>query len=134
MKSETQLETLPSLGETIVLFIIKTNESVSGYRIRKHFMETAKRGLSFGTLVPMLHRFEKAQFVVRKKDYENTPSYNWHLTPLGMKKLESRLALIKNAQRPPVKLSWFICKSNNPGRNGNTRIGSSTRRFQMVDG
>ena len=94
MKTETQLETLPSLGETVVLFIIRTNEFVSGYQIRKLFMETTKRGLSFGTLVPMLHRFEKSEFVIKQRDENNPPSYLWHLTPLGMQELESRLALL----------------------------------------
>ncbi|SRR5579872_1697140 len=94
MKTEIQLETLPSLGETVVLFIIRTNEFVSGYQIRKLFMQTTKRGLSFGTLVPMLHRFEKSEFVIKQRDENNPPSYLWHLTPRGMQELESRLALL----------------------------------------
>ncbi len=94
MKIQTQLETLPSLGETVVLFIIRSNEFVSGYQIRKLFMETTKRGLSFGTLVPMLHRFEKSEFVVRQRDENNPPSYLWRLTALGAQELESRLLLL----------------------------------------
>jgi DNA-binding PadR family transcriptional regulator len=94
MKLQQQLETLPSLCETIVLFIIRTNEFVSGYQIRKLFMETTKKGISFGTLVPMLHRFERAEFVIKERDEENPPSYLWHLTPLGLEELDSRLALL----------------------------------------
>jgi DNA-binding PadR family transcriptional regulator len=99
MNTQPQLETLPSLGETVVLYIIRTNEYVSGYQIRKLFMETTKKGLSFGTLVPMLHRFEKSEFVVKQRDESNPPSYLWHLTPRGYEELESRLALLSNVLR-----------------------------------
>jgi DNA-binding PadR family transcriptional regulator len=99
MKLQEQLETLPSLGETVVLFIIRTNEFVSGYQIRKLFVETTKKGLSFGTLVPMLHRFEKAEFVVKKRDEENPPSYLWRLTPRGVEELNTRLALLSRVLR-----------------------------------
>jgi DNA-binding PadR family transcriptional regulator len=99
MKTQTQLETLPSLGETVVLYLIRNNEFVSGYQIRKLFMETTKKGLSFGTLVPMLHRFEKLEYVVRHRDEENPPSYLWCLTPLGIQELESRLMLLSKVLR-----------------------------------
>jgi len=99
LKQETQLEALPSFGETIVLYIIMTNQPVTGYQIRKLFIETTKRGLSFGTLVPMLQRFEKAQLAVRERNEEGASSYNWHLTPLGMGELEWRLSLLSKLLR-----------------------------------
>jgi DNA-binding PadR family transcriptional regulator len=92
---QTRLETLPSLGETIVLQIINSNQPVTGYQIRKQFIQTTKRGLSFGTLVPMLQRFEKSQLVIRVRESEDEGlSYNWFITPGGIRELETRLDLM----------------------------------------
>jgi DNA-binding PadR family transcriptional regulator len=90
------LETLPSLAETIVLHIIDGHQPVSGYQVRKKFTEITNKRLSFGTLVPMLHRFEKAGLVVRNRisDDEAAIIYNWYLTPYGSQQLQSRLALL----------------------------------------
>jgi DNA-binding PadR family transcriptional regulator len=93
--AESRLETLPSLGETIVLHIINVSQPVTGYQIRKQFIQTTNRRLSFGTLVPMLQRLEESQFVLRVPKRPAEPvSYNWFLTPDGIEELESRLALM----------------------------------------
>ena len=93
--ADSRLETLPSLGETIVLHIINVSQPITGYQIRKQFIRTTYTRLSFGTLVPMLHRLEESKFAIRvpKRPTEST-SYKWSLTRDGLKELESRLALM----------------------------------------
>jgi DNA-binding PadR family transcriptional regulator len=98
-ETSQRLETLPSLAETIVLDVIDSYQPVSGYQIRKRFMETTKKRLSFGTLVPMLHRFEKSGMVMRTRESGDDTSYNWFLTPYGSTQLESRLALLSKMLR-----------------------------------
>jgi len=102
--TEDNLETLPNLGETIVLHIINANQPITAYQIRKQFNQTTNKRLSFGTLVPMLQQFEKSQFVVRlPKRLDEPISYNWFLTNGGIEELEFRLAShvkILNACRP----------------------------------
>lgn len=84
------------MAETIVLDIIESNQPVSGYQIRKIFTETTDKRLSFGTLVPMLHRFERDGLVIRTRagNDESANSYSWFLTPMGKRQLDSRLSLL----------------------------------------
>jgi DNA-binding PadR family transcriptional regulator len=97
LSAETRLEPLPSLAETIVMYVIESNQPVTGYQIRKKFLEVTNRGLSFGTLVPMLHRFEKSGFAIREMKNEGDlvgGPRHWSLTPNGSTQLQSRLALL----------------------------------------
>jgi DNA-binding PadR family transcriptional regulator len=97
LSAETRLEPLPSLGETIVMFVIEGNQPVTGYQIRKKFIEITNKGLSFGTLVPMLHRFEKSGFVTRKRENQGElagGTSHWSLTPGGSAQLQARLTLL----------------------------------------
>jgi DNA-binding PadR family transcriptional regulator len=87
-----RLEMIPNFGETIVLHIINSSQPVTGYRIRKQFMLTTKSRFSFGTLIPMLQRLEKSQFVIRVPKGPAEPISYWFLTPDGIEELESRLA------------------------------------------
>jgi DNA-binding PadR family transcriptional regulator len=90
------IETLPSLAEIVVLHVIDNYQPVSGYQIRKKFTEITNKRLSFGTLVPMLHRFEKSGLAIRTREgnEETAVSYNWFLTPYGSRELTSRLELL----------------------------------------
>jgi len=45
--TETYLETLPSIGESIVLHIINVSQPITGYQIRKRFTQTTNKKLSF---------------------------------------------------------------------------------------
>jgi len=48
--------------------------------------------MSCGTLFPMLERLEESQLVLKvERDHV---SYNWFLTSIGIKELDSRLALM----------------------------------------
>jgi DNA-binding PadR family transcriptional regulator len=97
LSAETSLEPLPSLAETIVLYVIESNQPVTGYQIRKKFIEITNKGLSFGTLVPMLHRFEKSGLVIRESEDQAElagGARHWFLTPRGTSQLQSRLALL----------------------------------------
>jgi DNA-binding PadR family transcriptional regulator len=76
---------------------------VSGYKIRKTFTEITSKRLSFGTLVPMLHRFEKSGLVIRTRANEDAPSYSWFLTPEGLEQLQSRLSLLVTMLRASTK-------------------------------
>lgn len=98
----TVTETLPHLSEILVLYIIRTNEPVSGYQIRKRFIEIANTSLSFGTLVPMLHRFERFGLAYRAAETtDGEPvSYYWHITPFGVRRLDSHLALLAKLLNP----------------------------------
>jgi len=114
MSGQTYIETLPSLAETIVLDIIENHQPISGYQIRKVFTETTNKRLSFGTLVPMLHRFEKSGLVIRtnENDESGATSYNWFLTPFGSRQLDSRLSLLAKmlrksaSRREALHFSW----------------------------
>jgi DNA-binding PadR family transcriptional regulator len=78
------------------MYVIDTNQPLTGYQIRKKFIEITKKGLSFGTLVPMLHRFEKSGYIfciLDDRDGEAGPRY-WSLTPSGVDQLQARLALL----------------------------------------
>lgn len=108
------LETLPSLGETIVLHIIEMHQPVSGYQIRRLFTEMTNKRLSFGTLVPMLHRFERAGLAVRAQQNSGETAYSWFLTPLGSRQLDDRLSLLEkmfrvssNRREPPSSDASF---------------------------
>jgi DNA-binding PadR family transcriptional regulator len=97
LSAETRLEPLPSLAETIVMYVIESNQPVTGYQIMKKFIEITNKGLSFGTLVPMLHRFEKSGFVIRNRENQGEMvggARHWSLTPTGSAQLQSRLALL----------------------------------------
>ena len=97
LSAETRLEALPSLAETIVMYVIESNQPVTGYQIRKKFIEITNKGLSFGTLVPMLHRFKKSGFAIREMENEGNlvgGPRHWSLTPNGSAQLQSRLALL----------------------------------------
>jgi DNA-binding PadR family transcriptional regulator len=115
-KIPAALETLPSLSETIVLHIIEGYQPVSGYQIRKKFTEITNKRISFGTLVPMLHRFEKTGMVIRTRENaeEATTTYNWFLTPYGSSQLASRLTLLVKMLRASanrhnaVPFSWEL--------------------------
>ena len=91
---------LPTFRETIVLYIIKENYAVTGYRIRKMYVQATGKEMSFGTLVPMLHRFEKEGLAIKERESEDAPlAYNWHLTPLGLEKLDELLNILDKMLR-----------------------------------
>jgi DNA-binding PadR family transcriptional regulator len=103
LSERTTTESLSSLSEIVVLYLIRDNQPVSGYQIRKRFMETTNKKLSFGTLVPMLQRFERFGLAFRTiEKNEEAISYCWHLTPFGIRQLESRLALLVKILRLSV--------------------------------
>ncbi len=94
MSSEAS-NNLPTFRETIVLYIIRENYAITGYRIRKTYIQSTGKEMSFGTLVPMLHRFEKEGLAVKERESDDAPlAYNWHLTPLGIEKLEELLTIL----------------------------------------
>jgi len=116
-QTSTYAETIPSLAETIVLDIIDSHQPVSGYQIRKVFTETTNKRLSFGTLVPMLHRFEKTGLVVRTRansEEAGGTSHSWFLTPYGSRQLDSRLSLLAKmlrasaSRREALHFSWEL--------------------------
>ena len=91
---------LPTFRETIVFYIIKENYAVTGYRIRKMYVQATGKEMSFGTLVPMLHRFEKEGLAIKERESEDAPlAYNWHLTPLGLEKLDELLNILDKMLR-----------------------------------
>jgi DNA-binding PadR family transcriptional regulator len=127
LSAETRLQAIPSLGETIVLQIINANQPVTGYQIRKKFIQTTNNGLSFGTLVPMLHRFEKYQLVVRVRERQNQPSsYNWLLTPVGIAELQSRLALM-------ARMLKYFGEHHSSGTYPYTGLDSSNAQSEFLD-
>ncbi|HXQ92896.1 MAG TPA: hypothetical protein VN739_07795 [Nitrososphaerales archaeon] len=94
---------LPTFREAIVLYVIKENYGVTGYRIRKIYIQVAGMELSFGTLVPLLQRFEKEGLVAKDRPAVSGASHeattldvseanNWHLTRLGIEKLDELLS------------------------------------------
>jgi DNA-binding PadR family transcriptional regulator len=107
------VETVPSLAETIVLDIIDSHQPISGYQIRKIFAEITSKNLSFGTLVPMLHRFEKTGLVVRARQNGREVVYLWSLTPFGLRQLDTRLSLLArmlraSSTRRESSFSWQV--------------------------
>ncbi len=82
---------LPSIRETVVLFIIQENYGISGYRIRRLFIQSTGKELSFGTLVPMLRKFE--YLGLAEKEIQGD-AQEWHLTAAGIAEVDQEIALL----------------------------------------
>ncbi len=98
------------------MYVIDSNQPVTGYQIRKKFIEITNKGLSFGTLVPMLHRFEKSGLVICDSENQGelvSGARHWSLTPTGVSQFQVRLALL-------VKIFRLSRSKNVPNRLGTT--------------